>query len=164
MTARTSVAVNATIIPTMTLVASAPIRTTDLTHGSIASEAPKQYRPMVRKDDQGRRLCTAHTAKGVLCRSPALKGATVCRMHGGSAPQVKAKAARTLLEELIEPALMALRDIVQDVKQPASARVAAARDILDRTGFKPVIQVQGVPTLAVLEGWKEDLEAEIENG
>lgn len=73
---------------------------------------------MVRKDDRGRRLCTAHTSKDKPCRSPARNGATVCRMHGASAPQVKAKSARVMLEELIEPALLALRDIVQDVKQP----------------------------------------------
>ncbi len=115
---------------------------------------------MVRHDDQGRRLCIATTRKGEPCRGAANLGATVCRMHGASAPQVKAKTARTLLEELIEPALMALRDIVQDVKQPASARVAAARDILDRTGFKPVIQVQGVPTLAAVEAWIEEAENE----
>ena len=115
---------------------------------------------MARYDDQGRRLCSAHTTAGKRCRGAAMNGATVCNKHGGSAPQVKAKSARVLLEELIEPALLALRDIVSDVKQPASARVAAARDILDRTGFKPVIQVQGMPTLAVVEAWIEEAEAE----
>jgi len=79
-------------------------------------------------------------------------------MHGASAPQVKAKSARIMLEELIEPALLALGDIVQDIKQPASARVAAARDILDRTGYKPVIRVEGVPSLAAVEAWIEEAE------
>lgn len=116
---------------------------------------------MVRHDDQGRRLCTATTRKGEQCRAAANHGATVCRMHGASAPQVKAKSARVMLEELIEPALLALKDIVQDVKQPASARVAAARDILDRTGYKPVIRVEGMPTLAVVEAWIEEAESEV---
>ncbi len=115
---------------------------------------------MTRKDAQGRRLCTATTNKDQPCRGPALIGATVCRKHGGQLPEVKAKSARIVLEELIHPALLALKDIVQDAKQPASARVAAARDILDRTGYKPVIQVQGVPSLAAVEAWIEEAEAE----
>ncbi len=115
---------------------------------------------MTRKDAQGRRLCTATTNKDEPCRGPALIGATVCRKHGGQLPEVKAKSARIMLEELIHPALLALKDIVEDAKQPASARVAAARDILDRTGYKPVIQVQGMPSLAVVEAWIEEAEAE----
>lgn len=115
---------------------------------------------MTRKDSQGRRLCTATTNKGQPCRGPARKDATVCRKHDGSQlPEVKAKKARILLEELIEPALLALRDIIQDVKQPASARVSAARDILDRTGYKPILEVRGIPPVAVLDEWIEELEA-----
>ncbi len=115
---------------------------------------------MTRKDSQGRRLCTASTNKDQPCRGPALIGATVCRKHGGQLPEVKAKSARIMLEELIHPALLALKDIVQDAKQPASARVAAARDILDRTGYKPVIQVQGMPTREQVAVWIEEAEAE----
>ena len=115
---------------------------------------------MSRHDNQGRRLCTAHTKAGKPCRSPAVDGAVVCRMHGASAPQVAARSARVMLEELIEPALLALRDIVEDAKQPASARVAAARDILDRTGYKPVIQVQGMPSREQVAVWIEEAEAE----
>src|SRR5690554_4354052 len=40
------------------------------------------------------RRCTAHTTGGNPCRKAPIKGATVCRTHGGSAPQVKAVAAR----------------------------------------------------------------------
>ena len=54
------------------------------------------------------------------------------------------------------PALMALRDIVTNQDQPASARVAAARDILDRTGYKPSIDVNVMPSLEVLEGWLDE--------
>ena len=116
---------------------------------------------MTRKDSQGRRLCTATTNKGEPCRGPALIGATVCRKHGGSLPEVKAKSARIMLEELIHPALLALKDIIEDVKQPASARVAAARDILDRTGHKPAIAINVMPSLEILEGW---LDEEIADG
>jgi len=34
--------------------------------------------------------------------------------------------------------------------------VAAARDILDRTGYKPTIDVNVMPSLEVLEGWLEE--------
>lgn len=48
---------------------------------------------------EGRR-CTA-TAKGTgeRCRRSAVIGGTVCPMHGGSAPQVRAKAEQRVLEE-----------------------------------------------------------------
>ncbi|MFJ5222792.1 HGGxSTG domain-containing protein [Streptomyces sp. NPDC088400] len=38
--------------------------------------------------------CTARTRSGGRCRGMAVTGATVCRMHGGAAPQVRAAAQR----------------------------------------------------------------------
>lgn len=43
--------------------------------------------------------CTAKNATGNQCRKDAINGATVCRNHGGSAPQVKAKAAERVATE-----------------------------------------------------------------
>lgn len=40
--------------------------------------------------------CTAHNQSGSQCKNPAVPGATVCRFHGGAAPQVKAAAQRRL--------------------------------------------------------------------
>lgn len=40
--------------------------------------------------------CTATTRAGNQCAADSVKGAVVCRMHGGSAPQVRAAAARRL--------------------------------------------------------------------
>jgi hypothetical protein len=37
--------------------------------------------------------CVATTKSGAQCKTDSVQGATVCRMHGGSAPAVKAKAA-----------------------------------------------------------------------
>ncbi len=118
---------------------------------------------MTRKDAQGRRLCTATTNKGQPCRGPARKGATVCRKHGGSLPEVKAKAARNVRDaigDLVDPVLAAFGVMLEDPKTPAAVKVSIGNSILDRAGYKPVIRVEGVPALAVLEAWKEDLEAE----
>jgi hypothetical protein len=88
----------------------------------------------MRKDDQGRRLCTAHTTKGAPCRAPAITGSTVCRFHGGAAPQVKEAAARVTLTTLVGPSLVRLADIIEDETTPPAAAVAAIRTVLDRTG------------------------------
>jgi hypothetical protein len=42
--------------------------------------------------------CTATTRNGNRCSNPPITGATVCRMHGGAAPQVKRKAAERIAE------------------------------------------------------------------
>lgn len=42
--------------------------------------------------------CNGTASAGGRCRKQPLKGATVCRTHGGSAPQVKAAAEQRLLE------------------------------------------------------------------
>lgn len=41
--------------------------------------------------------CSARKRSGDPCGNPPVHGATVCRMHGGKAPQVQAKAAERLL-------------------------------------------------------------------
>lgn len=46
---------------------------------------------------RGQRQCKATAnSTGERCRQPAIRGADVCRIHGGSAPQVKAAAKRRL--------------------------------------------------------------------
>lgn len=42
--------------------------------------------------------CKAHRRDGQQCGNAPIKGATVCRMHGGSVPAVKAAAARRVAE------------------------------------------------------------------
>jgi hypothetical protein len=80
--------------------------------------------------------CTArtkHTKRP--CANPAIKGGTVCRMHGGSAPQVK-QAAMERLRALQHPALDALDWLLKQRDFP-SAAMSAAKDVLDRTEGKP---------------------------
>ncbi len=56
-------------------------------------------------------------------------------MHGGKAPQVKA-AAQVRLAALVDPAIDRLEKVIKGDGNVAAA-VTAARDILDRAGFKP---------------------------
>ncbi len=86
----------------------------------------------------------------------------VCRMHGGSSPQVKEKAHRLVLEELVGPALVRLKQLVEDDSTPAAVQLGAVRDILDRTGYKAPARVEWdvIPPIGVLEGWIDQLIAE----
>lgn len=52
--------------------------------------------------------CTARTTSGNPCRLPPIKGGTVCRTHGGAAPQVRAKATERRVEAAARKALAQL--------------------------------------------------------
>lgn len=43
--------------------------------------------------------CRAHRSDGTPCGAWAIRGGYVCRMHGGSAPQVRSAAHMRLFEE-----------------------------------------------------------------
>lgn len=80
---------------------------------------------MSRTDVQGRRLCNA-TAKstGEPCRAPAIAGGLICRVRGGAeGTEARAKADRLMLDELLGPALSALKTVIEDPKASDSARV-----------------------------------------
>lgn len=77
--------------------------------------------------------CKAKTRSGVQCKSQAITGATVCRMHGGAAPQVRAKALARI-QALVHPALDTMQAAL--TCEQSAVAVAAARDLLDRAGFK----------------------------
>jgi hypothetical protein len=81
--------------------------------------------------------CVGHNRDGSPCGSWALTGTSVCRMHGGAAPQVKRKAEERI-RELVNPALALIAEILETGRAedlPASVSLTAARDILDRAGF-----------------------------
>jgi hypothetical protein len=88
---------------------------------------------------------------GEQCKNPRVPGATVCRIHGGAAPQVKAAAARRVLEELVGPAMAVLADILRDDDAVNRDKLVAARDILDRNGYKAPTQIEGYLTLDMIE-------------
>jgi hypothetical protein len=76
---------------------------------------------------------------GKRCARSAIAGAVVCRVHGGAAPQVKAKALERI-KALVDPAIDRLDATIRDKDHPQS--VLASRDILDRAGHKPVDKVE----------------------
>ena len=103
--------------------------------------------------------CTA-TAKstGNRCGKPPIHGGTVCKFHGGAAPQV-IKSARRRLNDLVDPAISALTDIIEHPLTPQVVRLAAIKDILDRAGYKSPVQVE-VMSRPALEEQYERLVAE----
>jgi hypothetical protein len=97
--------------------------------------------------------CTATSkTSGKRCGKSAIPGGKVCRFHGGSAPQVK-KRADERLATLVDPAIKALSALVRS-KGITNVRLQAARDILDRNGYKPkdVVVVEGDIVAALNRG------------
>lgn len=75
--------------------------------------------------------CTA-TARGRhqgRCKQPAVPGATVCRFHGGAAPQVIA-AARLRCLMAADAVMAKLIKAVDEKDAPLSARVQAMNSLL----------------------------------
>ncbi len=80
--------------------------------------------------------CSARTkATGQPCRQLAIKGATVCKMHGGMAPQVQASARERLMA--LQPlAIQTIHSLLQREEFP-TVQLGAAREVFDRTEGKP---------------------------
>lgn len=85
------------------------------------------------------RRCRAHKKNGEQCKNAAIKGATVCRYHGGAAPHVK-RAARARLENAADLMAKQLLGIALTAEGEA-VKLAAIRDALDRAGLKPPAEV-----------------------
>ncbi|WP_081217578.1 hypothetical protein [Mycobacterium avium] len=80
------------------------------------------------------RRCVAHKSNGNRCLKAAIKGATVCRTHGGATRHVK-QAARIRLENAAELMAKQLLGIALTADTDA-VKLAAIRDALDRAGLK----------------------------
>lgn len=82
-------------------------------------------------------LATAKSS-GKRCGRSAILGGTVCVVHGGSAPQVKAKARARILS-LVDPAIgilaHAVRKRKQDWYEPTAVDISAVREILRLAGI-----------------------------
>lgn len=90
---------------------------------------------------EGKRQCTA-TSKRThqRCGATPPPGFTVCKWHGGKAPQVQ-KSARAYLAEQIMPSITRLAT-ERDKAPKASDRIRAATNLLDRGGFGPRVTVE----------------------
>lgn len=86
--------------------------------------------------------CTGHTSAGRPCRNRPIRGGSVCSTHGGSAPQVKAKAEERQLQAGADASLRKLwvgLDQATPVKDPVAAmeRLAGALEqMVDEAGRK----------------------------
>jgi hypothetical protein len=63
-------------------------------HGGVREEPPRCGPAPL----DHMRLCGARRRDGGLCRQPPIRGAATCRLHGGSAPQVRRRAAERVVE------------------------------------------------------------------
>ena len=88
--------------------------------------------------------CKAHKKDGSRCGHYPIRGGTVCKYHGGAAPQVQMKA-KERLEALVAPAIMVLGKLLHCDECP-SVQLGAVRDVLDRNGFKPTDKVESKMT------------------
>jgi hypothetical protein len=68
---------------------------------------------------------------GKPCNRYAIAGGTVCIMHGGGAPQVKAAAAARL-RAMVDPALGVLEYAMKRKDKDIRGALAAAKEVLDR--------------------------------
>jgi hypothetical protein len=74
-------------------------------------------------------ICSAKTSRGTPCRSNGLAGTTICRAHGGSAPQVLAKARQRLLLAP-DPVAARLIEIAMSPKTELGVAIASTREIV----------------------------------
>lgn len=84
--------------------------------------------------------CVAHRKNGDRCKRQAIKGATVCRAHGGAAGHVKRKA-RQRIEESADRMARALLNIAESGESEA-IKLRAIESALDRAGLKPPSQAE----------------------
>jgi len=116
--------------------------------------------------------CKAHTTAGRPCKNAAISGATVCRVHGGSAPQVLRKAAERLkeardlaLERLTErlgvgtttqvdskillEACVKLTELTETLEGRVSSREEVRHDYADRTDSDLICEAESILQEAV---------------
>jgi hypothetical protein len=93
--------------------------------------------PMAPVDPKAARpRCTAKSkTSGRQCAQPPIPGGTVCRYHGGAAPQVQLKAAERLAAYQ-DKAIDRLFTLAEQTDFPSTA-LGAVKDVLDRTMGKP---------------------------
>ena len=83
----------------------------------------------------GEAQCTARSKRtGERCRAASMMGGNVCRVHGGAAPQTRAKAKRRL-EQAADALVQRLLQFALDGRVDDNVALHAIRDALDRAGL-----------------------------
>jgi hypothetical protein len=97
--------------------------------------------------------CVARKKDGTPCKRSPIKGANVCRAHGGAAPQVQRKAAERIAHAS-DVAVMKLLALMQDPDVPKAVQAAVARDLLDRANVsgKTTVELEVPLWRQVLDG------------
>jgi hypothetical protein len=102
-----------------------------------------------------KRQCTAKSKQsGVRCKRRPIPGGSVCVMHGGGTAAARAKG-EAMLAAAVEPSIRYLLRAARQNKINAVG-VSAARDLLDRNGYKPAERQEisgpaGGPVLSQIE-------------
>ena len=105
---------------------------------------------MAKKRPPKRRCAGTCKKTGLPCGNAPIRGGTVCTYHGAGAPQVK-KKAKERLEELVDPAITRLVQLVEQTDNPSVA-LGAVRDALDRAGL---VKVEKVEVTNYVYAWDE---------
>src|SRR4051812_1045482 len=97
--------------------------------------------------------CVARKKDGTPCLRSPIKGAVVCRVHGGAAPQVRRKAAERIANAA-DIAVLQIVALMEDPNTPSAVKLAAARDLLDRADVigKTRLEVDVPPWQEILTG------------
>ena len=85
--------------------------------------------------------CVRRKRNGEQCKRIAMRYATTCFAHDGSAPQIQ-KAARQRFLELVDPAIAVLDDCMADPTASWADRVRAAALVLASNGYGPTSKVE----------------------
>ena len=109
-------------------------------------------------DQRDPRRCTAHNRAGQPCGKYSMRGGTVCRAHGGAAPQTQAKAqamvelAELRLRNLAPRAVAELESLVTGAESE-QVRLQAANSLVDRSVGRAKERIQVAAAITVKRPW-----------
>jgi hypothetical protein len=102
---------------------------------TMSTDQPLDRRDLLHNLRAGEAQCTARSKRtGKRCKAPSMLGGNVCRAHGGSAPQTRAKAQRRL-QQAADVLVQRLLGLALDGDVPDAVALQAIRDALDRAGL-----------------------------
>lgn len=115
-------------------------------------KASTELAPMKRAPIEAVR-CSAHSSRtGKPCQKYPIAGATVCRTHGGAAPQVQRKAAERLAE-LVPKAIQKL-DALMDRDEYPSVQFAASKAVIEFAEGKATERVEQEHSGGLVISWQ----------